>query len=349
MERVCRFVGHRVPAGHSLITPESMRQWAETASDSPLYHRLARFVADTPELMSVVGEIRNRPAPNLLFAAVQYLLGDMPNHPLAAFYPNLSSSATPQGNPDAEFAEFVVEHRESIVELGSTRYTQTNECRRCVALLPGVWEAPFDSFHLIDVGTSAGLNLVLDHYRYRWGPLEWGPTEGLLLDADSHGALPAPREIEVLSRIGLDLNPVDTSDPDQARWLDALVWPEHEERRRRLREALKVLAAVPVDLIPGSALDTLPATFESLPAGEPVVVMNSMVLVQWDPPVRAAFEALVASERRRRPVHRVSMEWFTAVRNDASELRVDDGSGWRHHGWVHHHGAWVDLATPQGG
>ena len=71
------------------------------------------------------------------------------------------------------FREFVLAHEEEIVHLGNTRYTQTNESRRCVALLPLVMLAPFDRFHLVDIGTSAGLNLRLERYRYRFDDLEW--------------------------------------------------------------------------------------------------------------------------------------------------------------------------------
>ena len=92
------------------------------------------------------------------------------------------------------FRRFVLEHEDEIAAIGATRYTQTNESRRTVALLPGVWAGPLDRFHLIDVGASAGLNLALDRYRYRWGSVEWGDSP-LLQEAESRGADPVPRPI----------------------------------------------------------------------------------------------------------------------------------------------------------
>lgn len=326
-----------------MTTAEGVRRWAESATDSPLYHHLTLVVADTPELMRVIQRVEHRPPPNMLFGAVQYLMAKHPGSPLSRFYPNFVDEPMPNEGVDAAFLDFVLEHESAIVEIGANRYTQTNECRRCVALLPGIWEAPFDRFHLIDVGTSAGLNLAIDRYLYRWDDLTWGQDSNLELSTSLRGGSPRPRDIEVLSRIGLDLNPINPTDPDERLWLESLVWPEHHERRSRLKAALDILQTVPVEFVAGSALETLPEVFDRLPADEPVVVMNSMVLVQWDPTDRERFEELVASERNRRPVHRVSMEWFTSQRPDASELTVDTGDGWRHHGWVHHHGEWVEF------
>ncbi len=43
---------------------------------------------------------------------------------------------------------------------------------------------------------------------------------------------------EVVWRGGLDLNPLDVRDDDAVRWLQTLVWPEHEDRRARLTAAV---------------------------------------------------------------------------------------------------------------
>ena len=327
-----------------MTTAEGVRKWADTATDSPLYHHLSLLIADTDELIRVINRIKNRPAPNMLFGAVQYLMATNPGSALSRFFPNFVDNPLALDEIDGFFIDFVLEHEEEIVEIGRTRYTQTNECRRGVALLAGIWEAPFDRFHLIDVGTSAGLNLAIDRYSYRWNDLTWGSGSSLEIAAESRGALPRVRDIEILSRIGLDLNPIDPGDPDQRLWLESAVWPEHHERRDRLRAALEVLRTVPVEFVAGDALRTLPEVFDRLPFDEPVVVMNSMVLIQWDPSDRERLDSLVATERSRRPVHRVSMEWFAGQRPDASELTVDSGEGWRHVGWVHHHGEWVELA-----
>ena len=275
------------------MTPEQVRVWAGSAGDSPLYRHLALHVADTPELMRVLAGIENRPETNMLFGAVHFLLYKDPEAPLARFYPSFSADPFPVEKVGEPFTSFVLEHEDEIVEIGATRYTQTNECRRCTSLLPGIWEASFDRFHLIDLGTSAGLNLAIDRYHYRWNDLEWGPPSLLELTARSTGRMPRPRAIEVVSRIGLDLNPIDPADPEERLWLQALVWPEHHDRLERLKAALEIVSGMPIEFVAGNALETLPEVFDRLPVGEPVVVMNSMVLIQWDQETRDRLEQIL--------------------------------------------------------
>ena len=324
------------------LTPESVRQWAGYAGDSPLYVHLSEVIAGDDDLLRVLNRIEHKPAPNILFAAVQLLLSGEPGHELSAYYPNLAPRPFPLERAGEPFRRFVLDRESEIVAIGKARYTQTNEARRCVALLPAVWEAPFDRFHLVDVGTSAGLNLALDRYRYRWGDSEWGPDSPVVLTTESRGMTPRARDVEVLSRVGIDLNPIDPEDPVERLWLESLVWPEHHERRDRLRASLQVARSVPIDFVAGDALTALPGVYDRLPAGEAVVVMDSFVLNQLTDDLRQQFEDVSVDERRRRPVHRVSLE-PVGDRSDASALTVDSGHGPRQIGWAHHHGEWLDL------
>jgi hypothetical protein len=47
---------------------------------------------------------------------------------------------------------------------------------------------------------------------------------------------------QVVGRAGLDLNPIEVTDPVDLAWLDTLIWPERTHRRARLRAAAAVLA-----------------------------------------------------------------------------------------------------------
>lgn len=323
-------------------TPEEIRRWGRHAHGSPLYAHLIEVIADDDELMRVVNRIEHTPRPNVLFGGVQYLLMGGASAELAAFYPSLVDEPRPLVGVDRVFTRFVLEQEEALVEIGQTRYTQTNECRRCVALLPGIWESGPERFHLIDLGTSAGLNLAVDRYQYRWGDVEWGHPSGLLLTAESRGRAPEPKDTEVLSRTGLDLNPIDVSDEAERRWLDALIWPEHHERRSRLRAALEVISNVDVSMVAGSALDTLGPTLAALPAGDPAVVMHSFALNQFSPDQRHKVAATIDEARDARRVHRVSYE-FIDKEDDWARLSVDFGDGLVDVGQGHPHGEWVEL------
>ena len=323
------------------LTPDDVMSWRRHATDSPLYTRFMEVIANDDDLMGVLNKIEHEPPPNVLLAGVQYLLMDVPEIDLAAFYPNLTDSPAPIRDVDRPFRDFVLEHESELVEIGRTRHTQTNEVRRCAALLPAIWETPAREFHLIDVGTSAGLNLLIDKYHYRWDGVEWGPASSVILESSVRGRTPTPRPIVVLSRTGLDLNPLDLADADDRRWLESLIWPEQTERRRRLRTALEASRRELVDLIAGDALQTLGPTLARLPH-EPVVVMHSFALNQFSTEQRQAIGDQLEDARAVRPVWRVSMELLDWD-DEAPKLTVDDGSGPKVVGQGHPHGEWIEL------
>lgn len=324
------------------VTAEYMRDWGKHTHGSPLYAELVEVVAEDPELLRVMNRIGHLPPPNLMFGAVQYLLMDGEDPGLARHYLSMVEDPLPPHGVGPKFRGFVLAHEEEIVEMGNTRYTQTNECRRCVALLPMVMMAAFRVFHLIDVGTSAGLNLGLDRYGYTFNDEEQRPGSPML-DAESKGVDPTFADIEVLSRTGLDLNPLDPADHSARRWLDALIWPEHLERRARLRSALEMVSNLDIEMISGNALETLSEVLDRLPAGEPAVVMSSFALNQFDAAERDRLESIVSTARTARPVHRVSMGEALDKADDWARLVVDDGSGTTVVGQAHPHGEWIEL------
>jgi hypothetical protein len=325
----------------SPVTAEYMRDWGKHTHGSPLYAELVEVVVGDPELLRIMNRIEHLPPPNLMFGAVQYLLMEGEDPGLARHYRSIVKDPLPSGGVGPKFRSFVLAHEEEIVQMGNTRYTQTNECRRCVALLPMVMMAKFRSFHLIDVGTSAGLNLGLDRYGYRYNDEEQRPGRPML-EAESRGRAPIFADIEVLRRTGLDLNPLDPADDSATRWLDALIWPEHVDRRARLRSALEMISGLDIEMIPGNAVETLPGALDGLPAGEPAVVMSSYTLNQFDAADRDRLASIVATARTARPVHRVSMESLDKA-DDWAQLVVDDGSGATVVGQAHPHGEWIEL------
>ena len=348
MERVRRFARNGIPSGHVLtgrppfLTADQARGYGVYFETSPLYHHLNEVVASDRDLLGILNSIDHTPRQNILYAGIQFLLFKDRNSELAAFYPNLTEEPRPIDGIDGPLKEFVFAHSEELIEVGRTRYTQTNEPRRCIALVPAIWATPATRFHLIDFGTSAGLNLALDHYSYRWDGVTWGSDPKMVLTTDMRGEGVAPRNIEVLSRTGLDLNPVDVHDSDERLWLEALIWPEHHERRERLVAAMDIVSDIPLRLVAGDALRTLPEVLYQLPESEPAVVINSFILNQFDRKRRGQLSDLVEEARRKRPVYRVSMEWLNRDAAGAS-LSVDDGSGLEDIGLAQPHGEWLDL------
>ena len=130
----------------------------------------------------------------------------------------------------------------------AARRTQTNEPARCATLLPLLARLP-QPLALLEVGASAGLCLLPDFYSYAYGGVRIEPAQA---DANApvfhcavNAATPIPeKNVDVIWRAGLDLNPLDVTREDDARWLQALVWPGEGQRERLLGEALTVARRV---------------------------------------------------------------------------------------------------------
>ncbi|MEU1590068.1 DUF2332 domain-containing protein [Micromonospora sp. NPDC005710] len=250
---------------------------------SPVYERLAQAVARDGDLLSLLdGLPPAKRQPNLLFGVVRWLGGPV-NDPVA-------------------FHDFVVTHWPAVEAELLTRATQTNEAGRCAVLLPVLAALP-QPLALLEVGASAGLCLYPDRYGYRYGDHQVGSGEPIL-ECAATGLVPPARVPQVVWRAGLDLNPLDVTDPDDVSWLDALIWPEQAHRRARLRAAAAVAAADPPLLVRGDLVDDLPALAARAPTDATLVVIHTSVLYQVPQPRREAFVRLV----RELPGHWVATE-----------------------------------------
>lgn len=329
----------------------------ETPNSSPLYEQLSSAIAEDNELLALASHARlGQPIPNMLFAAVQYLLLGGVWDPLAAFYPDLAGVATDSGDPFPAFRTFCLKHAGTITTLLRTRRVQTNEVRRCACLLPAfAMIAERDALRplaLVEVGTSAGLNLFWDRYRYDYG------TAGTYGDAASPvvlrcevrgtGRFPIIKQFpEVATRIGIDLHPVDVRDADEIRWLRALIWPEHAERVELLQRALEIARREPPEAVAGDALDVLPGVLREIPLDATLCVFHSLTLNQFSREGRARFAALLAEQSRRRVIFEVSLEYRQREGPPQLEvIRYVDGERTeatllaRCHG----HGKWIEWA-----
>ncbi|GAB3602536.1 DUF2332 family protein [Microbacterium aureliae] len=183
------------------------------------------------------------------------------------------------------------------------RATQTNEAGRCAVLLPVLGRLQGE-LALIEAGASAGLVLYPDRYSYRYrvdgrpdvialDPPS-GPSRVVLPCAIDEASLPS-RLPTVVWRAGVDLSPIDVTDAGAVRWLETLVWPEHDARRERLREAVAIAAAEKARLIRGHLLDGIPKLIDEAPRGAHVVVFHNAVLNYLPAEERRAFAELMAA------------------------------------------------------
>jgi hypothetical protein len=193
------------------------------------------------------------------------------------------------------FATFLDAHRSELEALVATHTTQTNEARRTVVTLPALGLVAGERglpLALLEVGASAGLNLLVDRFGFRIGPVEAGmAASGVHLDCEVRGDLlpPVPTSVSVAWRLGVDLNPLDARDPDTRAWLRALVWPEHRDRMAVLDAALAIAELHPPPLVRGDLTTDLPELGASAPGASALVVVSTWVLAYVTPSRRHTF------------------------------------------------------------
>jgi hypothetical protein len=154
------------------------------------------------------------------------------------------------------------------------------------------------------------------------GTIAGDPRSPLTLQCELRGGTPAPLALpapDITWRAGIDLNPLDPLDPDDAAWLRALVWADHPGRARLLDHALRAARVrPPVPVHAGDATGLLPALVTSAPADTAVCVMHTAFLAHLAPPDRARFEHQVVGLSAERPVYWISAE----TRADPAEPRM---------------------------
>ncbi|MFC4150081.1 DUF2332 domain-containing protein [Micromonospora mangrovi] len=296
---------------------EHFRQSDATFGASPLYRELCGVVADDEPTLELL--MRRRPGQQpsfLLFGAVHHLLLGGVEHELRDFYPSVVG--TPARDPAAAgpvFLDFCRLHRDQVAELVGTRLVQSNVVRRVLALrcaLAALRDLVDGPVHLVEVGASAGFHLHVDRYRYRLGGRDFGsPDARLTVESEWRGDAPPPELThlpEIGSRTGVDLHPVDVRDPDQRRWLRALVWPEDRPAAGLLDAALAQAVAEPVRVIAGDAIDVCPDLGRQLPAGEARLVFHAATRMHVPADRRAAFDQAIDSMGADGPLYHLWLE-----------------------------------------
>jgi len=296
------------------------------------YATICRAVAEDDDVLSLLaGAPIPQRRPLLLLAAVHFLLLSGADHPLAVFYDTvslvrgLSDGPPPVGDVAGAFADFCRVYRVELERLIATRSTQTNEVGRCSSLLPGLchiaahygWEEPLS---LLDLGTSAGLNLLFDDYAYTYRAATGAATRTagvadspVALECIARGGLinlPDLRLPVIADRVGLDLAPVDPFSDDEARWLLACLWPDNLARFGRLRAALANVRAAtnPPRLEQGNLLTDLARVVATMGGDGPLVVFHSWVAAYLSEEEQRSLTRQVGSLGTDRPVHHLYCE-----------------------------------------
>lgn len=300
---------------------------------SRVYEALSETAAADATLLDLMLEApAHQRRPSLLFAAVNLLLASEPDADLAAYYPIHGGRRAVDDGLVLAFTAFWRARREALLRLLRERSTQTNEVRRCVALHLGLdyvcshWPGPLA---LVEVGASAGLNLLFDRYRYRLNGHETTAVGASQVAISSEvrgtfqeGLLGRPPLITV--RLGIDQQPINLAEPDSRAWLEAFIWPEQERELATLRGAINLtLSSRAFTVVTGDATRDTARVIGALPGREPVTVFTASLLSYLTADARAAFLGQLREAAERRPLAWVYAEapgLLTTMRLDLPAL-----------------------------
>ncbi len=230
-----------------------------------------------------------------------------PTHPLV-------SSLRGQVPVDpAVLAHTIVAPGGAVLEALRTRFVQTNEVTRAVAwrlALPPAWQS--EPLVLVDLGCSAGLNLVADRLELGWRTPDGRPLE-----------LRTPERI--VARVGLDRAPIDPRNAEEALWLRACLWPGQEDRRARLDAAIAAAEREDVQRVVADAAE-MPARLEALTTlhvrGANILAFQSIFAEYLARSVRRRFEEGIRAWLLRYPGRALWAQLETAPKGEPGPADV---------------------------
>ena len=312
---------------------------------APAYARLAgRLALDTTPVEAILEGDESWDAALRLFGAVHHLV-------LSGTAPDALS-----GDWD-DFVAALAAHTDELRRRVREQGVQTNEVQRCVALLPAFLTVARETalpLELLELGPSAGLNLLLDRYRYHYANGAWGPDDAALELFAQEPGRPVPADLlrqrlDVRRRRGIDLAPVDATTDEGYLLLRSFLWPGLEDRVARLDAAVATLRAeaVPPELIRGDYVDLLAGFLADRPSDAITVVFQTASTGYLDADAAAELRSVLeAAAGDGRP-----LAWVSTRRHDEREGSSEDFHELELRIWpgpprlaahVDFHGNWLD-------
>jgi hypothetical protein len=297
-----------------------------------LYRTLMCAFADDWEAGGVVADIcrdwADAPTSAIvqlrLLAGIQRLVLTDRAPELVRYYPNLGGAAP----PEHAWPDFEPVLRAHLAELREALQIapQTNEPGRSVPLLVGLFDAVRRSglteVRLLEVGASAGLNLLVDRFFVAGDGWRYGPADSPLRLTDAVLGQVSPVAFSIASRRGCDLAPIDAASAEGRLRLTSFVWPHDLHRFQRLRAALEIAVASPVVVDEAPAAAWLADQLAVPPAAAVLtVVWHSITRQYWPMSEVASVDSTVAEAGQRMPIAHIAMESPVLASDPASDMR----------------------------
>ena len=303
-----------VPMASARTLAQVYRRFGEVdaAGTSPLYERVAVALSDSGEALRAIEAAPARKRhPRVILAALHDLA-------LAGRAPALAAAyAAADGDAAAGAAvDTLLRLTDSVVAIAVRRPLGANETGHGAVLYPAIAEAArragATAVGLIDVGCGAGFNLNVDRVgiTYSNGQSLGDPSSPVQLSSSIAGDRPIPARAmpEVVARVGVDVDPADVTDADDARWLRACLWPGQPERAMRLEAEIALARTAPPLLLRGDPVEVVRDAVARVPGHALPVVVTTWALSRFPHERRLRFVHRLGEAAAGRPVAWVSAE-----------------------------------------
>ncbi len=233
---------------------------------------------------------------------------------------------------------------------------QTNEAGRSVNFMAAMlWLADKGLppvFECLEIGSSAGINLMMDRYAYNLGGTRAGSDRPVMTFAPEwKGAPPPQADVEIASLKGCDVAPVDLADPNQALRLKAYIWPEHRVRFDRMEAAIAAAKEQAPDIVRMDAADFVEAELAEPQAERTTRVLMHSIVWQYLPKdqqerITAAMEEAGERATPDKALAWIAVEADRTVHRHALKVRYWPGGGAETQlTWSHPHGADIEWVA----
>jgi hypothetical protein len=330
----------------------------EDYEDLPFYSALVGAFEDDELALSFLASVRvEQRNPMLVLAALQ-LAGLKGHEVLGPLYDAVRHGQLDDSEDAVGRVLKVMHDSPEVVTNELWRSTQTNEPGRSAvlqAVIRDVTDGAADAVNVVEVGTSAGINLWFDQFPVRAS--DDGNPLTLVCDdltvIDRSRPLPAVRQ-----RIGIDPNPLDLSNDDDRLWLKACLWPEQRRRHERFDAVVAAHYAWPErTILKGRVEERLCDALALRDDNARTIIFNTWVAFYLSPDERDEYFSELTQRCRDENVAWISIESSlvtipgvevdeAAQHRAASQIVVTrPGSTPQRWGWCHAHGRWLERTT----
>jgi hypothetical protein len=268
--------------------------------------------------------------------------------------PALKTAYPPNEADDAPLAEAIagaIERNDAFLHDFLNSPPQTNEVARAGMLLPGFLLIARETglpLSVHEIGSSAGLNVVFDRFRFDYDGESWGDAASpVKLAPQVRGSAPPLHgDLIIADRAGSDNAPVDIAEEKQRLRLLSYVWPDQALRFQRIEAAIELARSEAVTVEKADAAAFVRERLKARRDGEAFVLFHS-IMWQYMPQaskdgVRAALEEAGKAATRAAPVARLRMEPLGDAPHATLSLTTWPGGETRRLAKCDYHGRWIE-------